>query len=135
MPTDPKTAFAGVILEISFARFMASMAKFSEETIPPRAFGGWDLVSMARSHGSRKPNSKVEAANRDGNLIEMGGRLITATRLVQTQPFKANCIWMTDAFMTDGKNWAVADRLAELLSLLHQRISPIAVVAVAIAQQ
>jgi len=49
----PKTALAGVILETSFATFMASMATFSEERIPPRSFGRWDLVSMAKSKVSR----------------------------------------------------------------------------------
>ena len=33
--TEAKTALAGVILETSFARFMASMATFSEERAHP----------------------------------------------------------------------------------------------------
>ena len=37
--TEPKTAFAGVILEISFARFMASMTAFNVETTLSRSFG------------------------------------------------------------------------------------------------
>ena len=36
---EPKTALAGVILEISFARFVASMVTFSEERMPPRPLG------------------------------------------------------------------------------------------------
>jgi hypothetical protein len=31
--TEPKTALAGVILQTSFARFMASMAMFNEERV------------------------------------------------------------------------------------------------------
>ena len=49
--TQPKTAFAGVILETSFARFMASMAAFSEEMTPSRPFGGWELASMVETGG------------------------------------------------------------------------------------
>ena len=52
-PTEPKTAFAGVILEISFARFMASMATFSEEITPFRPFGRWDLASIVGAQGIR----------------------------------------------------------------------------------
>ena len=45
----PKTAFAGVMLETSFARFMASIATFSEERTPSRRpFGRWDLASMVQ---------------------------------------------------------------------------------------
>ena len=39
MLTEPKTAVAGVILEISFARFSPSMATLREERIPSRPFG------------------------------------------------------------------------------------------------
>ena len=42
----PKTALAGVMLDASFARFIASIATFSEEGMPPRPFGGWDLLYM-----------------------------------------------------------------------------------------
>ena len=37
-PTEPKTTLAGVMLETSFARFMASMATFNEETAPVLGF-------------------------------------------------------------------------------------------------
>ena len=47
--TEPKTAFAGVTLEISFARFMAWMAMFKEERVPPRSLDCWGLVSMTQS--------------------------------------------------------------------------------------
>ena len=56
--TDPKTALAGVILEISFARFEASIATFSEERTPPRPFGRWDLISMTQSKGSRENKTR-----------------------------------------------------------------------------
>jgi hypothetical protein len=36
--TEPKTALAGVMLEISFARFKVSMAALSEETTFSRRF-------------------------------------------------------------------------------------------------
>jgi hypothetical protein len=36
---EPKTALAGVMLEISFARFRASMAMFNIEREPSRPFG------------------------------------------------------------------------------------------------
>jgi len=46
MLTDPKTALAGVILETSFARFMASMAMFNEEMVPSCPFGCWGLAAI-----------------------------------------------------------------------------------------
>lgn len=52
--TEPKTALAGVILENSFARFVASMATFSEERILPCSFGRRDLVFMVKSKGSHE---------------------------------------------------------------------------------
>ena len=52
MATEPNTALAGVILEISFARFSPSMATFSEERAPSRPFGCWDLAAMAKTQDS-----------------------------------------------------------------------------------
>ena len=50
--TDPKTAFAGVALEISFARLSASMATFKvERTGPSFSFSCWDLSVMAETQG------------------------------------------------------------------------------------
>lgn len=46
MLTEPKTAFAGVMLETSFARFKVSMATFSEESTLSRRFGCGALRSM-----------------------------------------------------------------------------------------
>ena len=48
-PTEPKTALAGVMLETSFARFMASMATFNEERVPARLFDRWNFASMVQS--------------------------------------------------------------------------------------
>ena len=50
--TEPKTALAGVMLETSFARFMASMATFNEETAPPLRFCLLELASMVETRGS-----------------------------------------------------------------------------------
>ena len=47
--TEPKTALAGVMLEISLARFKASMAAFNAETAPSRSLGLWDLASMVET--------------------------------------------------------------------------------------
>ena len=44
--TEPKTAFAGVMLEISFARFRTSMATFNVERTLRRPFGRWEIVSI-----------------------------------------------------------------------------------------
>ena len=52
--TEPKTALAGVMLETSFAMFMASMAAFSEEMALPRPLGRWDPASMVEADGDRK---------------------------------------------------------------------------------
>ena len=52
MVTVPKTALAGVMLEISFARFRASMAILSEERTASRPFGRWDLVAIVGTRDS-----------------------------------------------------------------------------------
>ena len=46
--TEPNTAFAGEIQEISFARSRASMATFSAERKLSRPFGRWGLVSIVK---------------------------------------------------------------------------------------
>ena len=51
MATEPKTALAGVMLEISLARFRPSMAMFSEERTPSRPLGCWDLSVMVETQG------------------------------------------------------------------------------------
>ena len=50
--TEPNAAFAGVILEISFARFRASMAIFNDESVASRRFRRWGFaLSMVKSRG------------------------------------------------------------------------------------
>ena len=50
--TEPNMALAGVALEISFARFMASMAAFSKERALSRRFCCLELfVSMVEGLG------------------------------------------------------------------------------------
>ena len=61
--TEPKTAFAGVILEISFARFMVSMATFNEERVPPRPFGCWGLVSMIQTERASEKTMRGEGCD------------------------------------------------------------------------
>jgi hypothetical protein len=50
-PTEPKMALAGVALETSFARFMASMAAFSAERVTSWRFDPRDFVSMVETYG------------------------------------------------------------------------------------
>jgi len=49
--TEPKTALAGVMLDISFARFRVSMVTFSVEMTPFRPFGRWEFVAIVESRG------------------------------------------------------------------------------------
>ena len=49
--TEPKTALAGVMLEISFARFEASMSTFKAERTPSRSFGRWEFVAIDETRG------------------------------------------------------------------------------------
>ena len=53
-PTAPKAALAGVMLEISFTRFTASIVAFNAEMAPSRSFGRWDLASMVEAWGCRE---------------------------------------------------------------------------------
>ena len=46
MLTVPKTALAGVILETSFARFIAPTAVSKEERTPSRRFDRWGFVTI-----------------------------------------------------------------------------------------
>ena len=67
--TDPKTALAGVMLETSFARFMASMARFNEESVPSRpfCFCRWDWASIVEPRRSGERWSCVEAVREGPN--------------------------------------------------------------------
>ena len=64
--TDPKTALAGVILETSFARFMASMAMFNEERVPFCSFGRWGLASIVGIQGGGE-NTVLRADCEEGS--------------------------------------------------------------------
>ena len=48
----PNTALAGVALETSLARFMASMAAFSKERVFSWRFGRWGFGSMVGGRDS-----------------------------------------------------------------------------------
>ena len=65
--TEPKTAFAGVILEISFARFMVSIATFNEESVPPRPFCCWGLVFMIQTERAGEKTCEVEVVTKGAN--------------------------------------------------------------------
>ena len=43
---EPNAALAGVMVDISFARFRASMVTFNEEMTSPRPFGCLAFVAM-----------------------------------------------------------------------------------------
>jgi hypothetical protein len=51
--TEPKTALAGVMLDISFARFKVSIVTFSVERAPFRPFGRWEFAAIVEDRGSR----------------------------------------------------------------------------------
>ena len=118
--TDPKTALAGVMLEISFARFVDSMATFSEEKTPPRPFGRCDLISMTQSGGNRENTMGGGSCEQRCNATEVGGRLATVTRLAQTQPFEENCIGDRCCGTVRG-NDRLADRPESLVASLTPR--------------
>ena len=64
--TEPKTAFAGVMLEISFARFETSMNTFKAESTPSRSFGRWEFVAIVETGGNRE-KVWTKAAKKDPN--------------------------------------------------------------------
>ena len=45
---------AGVMLETSFARFIASIATFSKERAPLRPCGSWEFVAMVEVGGDER---------------------------------------------------------------------------------
>jgi hypothetical protein len=61
--TEPKTALAGVMLETSFARFMASIAMFNDERVTSRR--RWDFASMVETRGSCEKRCGGEAVRKD----------------------------------------------------------------------
>ena len=61
-------AFAGVALEISFARFMASTAAFSKERASSRRFCCLELLaSMSRVVVAGRKRCSVQAVRKDPN--------------------------------------------------------------------
>ena len=49
--TEPKTVLAGVTLEISFARFIASIDAFNVERRPLRPLGRCEFVAIVETRG------------------------------------------------------------------------------------
>ena len=64
--TEPKTALAGVILEISFARFKASIATFNAEIAPSRSLGRLDPAFMVETQGGGERT--VQSGGREKGL-------------------------------------------------------------------
>ena len=65
--TEPNTALAGEIQEISFARSRASMATFSEERAPSRPFGRWSFASMVKTRDSLEKRSGTRGVGKGQN--------------------------------------------------------------------
>ena len=85
--TEPKTAFAGVALETSFARFKASIATFSKEMAFSWRFCRLEIFgSMVEGRGSREETVVHRLCGRTRTLNEMGGHSVM-TCLVRTVPF------------------------------------------------
>jgi hypothetical protein len=61
---EPKTALAGVMLEISFARVKASMNTFKVVTAPSRSFGCWGFVAIVEAGGGCEKVVRNEEAAR-----------------------------------------------------------------------
>jgi hypothetical protein len=50
-PTEQKTAFAGVILEISFAWSRASTVAFNEERVSSCPLDSWGVAAIVKTGG------------------------------------------------------------------------------------
>ena len=84
---DPKTALAGVMLEISCARFSTSMATFNKGRAPSRPCGSWEcvaIVEILRLEETREWCG-TRAVRGARTLIGMDGRC-AMTCLVPTRP-------------------------------------------------
>lgn len=68
-----KTAFAGVVLEIFSARFMASMATFNEDIAFSCPFGRWELVAMVETRCSHKETVGGAAVRKNQDLRDGRG--------------------------------------------------------------
>lgn len=75
MLTEPKIPLAGAIVEVPFARFMASMAAFSAETVLSRSFVRRDLASIVGTRGNRENTVKREGCE-EGPEPERDGRQV-----------------------------------------------------------
>ena len=64
----PKTAFAGVMLETSFARLRASMAIFSAERTPSRPFGRREPGAMVGMQGHGEEAVRREGCEEESEL-------------------------------------------------------------------
>ena len=73
--TEPKAALAGVILNTSFAIFIASIAAFNEEIAVSGRFGRREFVAMVETRGGRKRRG-VQAVRDPGPIIWMGGNFV-----------------------------------------------------------
>ena len=51
---EANAVFAGMTLEVSFARLRALIAAFSEERVLSCPSGRWDLMTMVKTQGSRE---------------------------------------------------------------------------------
>ena len=72
--TEPNAALAGVMLEISFARSMASMAAFNDERTPSsRRCDRRESASMVETRG-RQENDAFQRAVREDTSPNMDGR-------------------------------------------------------------
>jgi hypothetical protein len=90
IPTEPKTALAGVMLEASFARFMTSMAVFSVERVISWLFDRLGLAPMVKTCGSCESTVWCGAVRKSPS--SNGGRRVMKHR-VQTAPFnEEKCI-------------------------------------------
>ena len=58
--TDPKTALAGVMLEISFPRSKVAMATVNNETARSPPFVGWHLEAIVEPRGSREKSVRCK---------------------------------------------------------------------------
>ena len=75
--TEPKTAFAGVILESSFARFMASIDTFNVMTRAPRPFRLLEFVAIVEDGSKcRKRRGTEGVGQKPDPVTRMSGDII-----------------------------------------------------------
>ena len=78
---EPNAAFAGVTLEVSFARLRVSMATFSEEMIPSCPSGRWDSVAMVELKVTAGKRCEVQVVRK--NSIPNGDRRPSCHRVLR----------------------------------------------------